>query len=92
MATRDTKENYNAYMREFYRNRARKKYGELNNKFRLLSDEVIKYNNQMLNQMLVDLGESINEAVPPKYRFEVPSDLLAFASETNKHNFNIKYK
>lgn len=90
MATRDTKENYNAYMREFYRKRAREKYDRLSNKFRLLSDETIKQHNAELNQMLADLGEVINETLPPKYKFEVPSDLLAFAKQTNDYSFNIK--
>lgn len=75
------KEDYNAYFRNRYHKLKTVKYDNLKNNMKLLSDEIIKRNEEELTQMLVTLYSSVNECILPKYRFEIPKENANFINE-----------
>ena len=86
MATRDTKENYNAYMRDYYKKNNQNKTTRINNKI----DEIVmaifnapesKLQRRDIIKSLVELKQM---AKLPKMEFTVPDEIVGFLNEDIK--------
>ena len=87
MATRDTKENYNAYMRDYYKKNYVKKGDRINNKI----DEIVmailkagktKVTKRDIIKSLVELKQMVKL---PKMEFTVPEEIKDFLNEDIKN-------
>lgn len=87
MATRDTKENYNAYMRDYYKKNNQNKTTRINNKI----DEIVmaifnagenKVTKRDLIMGLVELKQMVKL---PKMKFTVPDEIADFLNEDIKN-------
>ena len=87
MASRDTKENYNAYMRNYYKNNNQNKTTRINNKI----DEIVmaifnagenKVTKREIIKSLVELKQMIKL---PKMEFTVPDEITDFLNEDIKN-------
>jgi len=87
MATRDTKENYNAYMRDYYKKNNQNKTTRINNKI----DEIVmaifnapesKLQRRDIIKSLVELKQM---AKLPKMEFTVPDEIVDFLNEDIKN-------
>lgn len=87
MATRDTKENYNAYMRNYYKKNYVKKGDRINNKI----DEIVmnilkagetKVTKRDIIKSLVELKQMVKL---PKMEFTVPDEIKDFLNEDIKN-------
>lgn len=87
MATRDTKENYNAYMRDYYKKNNQNKTTRINNK---IDEIVLKIFNTSDNKLkrhdiiksLVELKQMVKL---PKMEFTVPDEIVDFLNEDIKN-------
>lgn len=84
------KERYREYLRNYYHAHKQLKYDKLNNSMRLLSDEIIKQNNDELTKMVKIVYDELNEVSPPKYKFEVPKEITDFLNESDNYNFKLE--
>ena len=87
MATRDTKENYNNYMRNYYKKNYVKKGDRINNKI----DEIVmnilkagetKVTKRDIIKSLVELKKMVKL---PKMEFTVPDEIADFLNEDIKN-------
>lgn len=87
MATRDTKENYNAYMRDYYKKNNQNKTTKINNKI----DEIVmnilkagetKVTKRDIIKSLVELKKMVKL---PKMEFTVPDEITDFLNEDIKN-------
>lgn len=87
MATRDTKENYNAYMRDYYKKNNQNKTTRINNKI----DEIVmnilkagetKVTKRDIIKSLVELKQMVKL---PKMKFTVPDEIVDFLNEDIKN-------
>ena len=87
MATRDTKENYNAYMRDYYKKNNQNKTTKINNKI----DEIVmailkagetKVTKRDIIKSLVELKKMVKL---PKMEFTVPDEIANFLNEDIKN-------
>lgn len=87
MATRDTKENYNAYMRDYYKKNNQNKTTKINNKI----DEIVmnilkagetKVTKRDIIKSLVELKKMVKL---PKMEFTVPDEIKDFLNEDIKN-------
>ena len=87
MATRDTKENYNAYMRDYYKKNNQNKTTKINNKI----DEIVmnilkagetKVTKRDIIKSLVELKQMVKL---PKMEFTVPDEITDFLNEDIKN-------
>ena len=87
MATRDTKENYNAYMRDYYKKNNQNKTTKINNKI----DEIVmnilkagetKVTKRAIIKSLVELKKMVKL---PKMEFTVPDEISDFLNEDIKN-------
>ena len=95
MATRDTKENYNAYMRDYYKKNNQNKTTKINNKI----DEIVmnilkagetKVTKRDIIKSLVELKKMVKL---PKMEFTVPDEIKDFLNEDIKNPLmNVKTK
>ena len=95
MATRDTKENYNAYMRDYYKKNNQNKTTKINNKI----DEIVmnilkagetKVTKRDIIKSLVELKQMVKL---PKMEFTVPDEITNFLNEDIKNPLtNVKNK
>ena len=95
MATRDTRENYNNYMRNYYKKNYVKKGDRINNKI----DEIVmnilkagetKVTKRDIIKSLVELKQMIKL---PKMEFTVPDEIADFLNEDIKNPLtNVKTK
>ena len=95
MATRDTKENYNAYMRDYYKKNNQNKTTKINNKI----DEIVmnilkagetKVTKRDIIKSLVELKQMVKL---PKMEFTVPDEIADFLNEDIKNPLmNVKNK
>lgn len=95
MATRDTKENYNAYMRDYYKKNNQNKTTRINNKI----DEIVmnilkagetKVTKRDIIKSLVELKQIVKL---PKMKFTVPDEIADFLNEDIKNPLtNVKTK
>lgn len=87
MATRDTKENYNAYMRDYYKKNNHNKTTKINNKI----DEIVMAiftageNKVTKRDIIKSLIELKQMAKLPKMKFTVPDDIKDFLNEDIKN-------
>ena len=95
MATRDTKENYNAYMREYYKKNNQNKTTKINNKIDEIVLEIFnagetKVTKRDIIKSLVELKQMVKL---PKMKFTVPDEIADFLNEDIKNpltNFKTK--
>ena len=95
MATRDTRENYNNYMRNYYKKNYVKKGDRINNKI----DEIVmnilkagetKVTKRDIIKSLVELKQMVKL---PKMKFTVPDEIADFLNEDIKNPLtNVKNK
>lgn len=87
MATRDTKENYNAYMRDYYKKNNQNKTTKINNKI----DEIVmnilkagetKVTKRDIIKSLIELKQMVKL---PKMEFTVPDEITDFLNEDIKN-------
>lgn len=87
MATRDTRENYNNYMRNYYKKNYVKKGDRINNKI----DEIVmsilkagetKVTKRDIIKSLVELKQMVKL---PKMKFTVPNEIADFLNEDIKN-------
>ena len=87
MATRDTRENYNNYMRDYYKKNYVKKGDRINNKI----DEIVmailkagetKVTKRDIIKSLVELKQMVKL---PKMKFTVPDEIADFLNEDIKN-------
>ena len=87
MATRDTKENYNAYMRDYYKKNNQNETTKINNKI----DEIVmnilkagetKVTKRDIIKSLVELKKMVKL---PKMEFTVPDEIADFLNEDIKN-------
>ena len=93
MATRDTKENYNAYMRDYYKKNNNNKTTKINKKI----DEIVmnilkagetKVTKRDIIKSLVELKQMVKL---PKMEFTVPDEIKDFLNEDiNNPLMNVK--
>lgn len=87
MATRDTKENYNAYMRDYYKKNNHNKTTKINNKI----DEIVMAiftageNKVTKRDIIKSLIELKQMAKLPKMKFTVPDEIVDFLKEDIKN-------
>ena len=95
MATRDTRENYNNYMRDYYKKNYIKKGDRINNK---IDEIVLKIFNTSDNKLkrhdiiksLVELKQMVKL---PKIQFTVPDEIVDFLNDDIKNPLaNVKTK
>lgn len=87
MATRDTKENYNAYMRDYYKKNNQNKTTRINNKI----DEIVMTifnapeNKIKRHDIIKSLIELKKMTKLPKMEFTVPDEIKDFLNEDIKN-------
>ena len=95
MATRDTKENYNAYMRDYYKKNYVKKGDRINNKIDEIVMDILKAGETKVTKRdiiksLVELKQMVKL---PKMKFTVPDEIADFLNEDIKNPLtNVKIK
>ena len=87
MATRDTKENYNAYMRNYYKKNYVKKGDRINNKIDQIVMNILKAGETKVTKRdiiksLVELKQMVKL---PKMEFTVPDEIADFLNEDIKN-------
>ena len=87
MATRDTKENYNAYMRDYYKKNNQNKTTRINNKIddivmNILKAGETKVTKRDIIKSLVELKQMVKL---PKMKFTVPEEIKDFLNEDIKN-------
>lgn len=76
-----SKERYNEYMRNYYRSQKMAKFDTVKNNLRVLFDYATRKNDKHLVKDIINLHNSVNNVILPKYKFEVPQDILDFLDE-----------
>ena len=95
MATRDTKENYNAYMRDYYKKNNQNKTTKINNKIDEIVMNILKAGETQVTKRdiiksLVELKQMVKL---PKMEFTVPDEISDFLNEDIKNPLtNVKTK
>lgn len=95
MATRDTKENYNAYMRDYYKKNNNNKTTKINNKIDQIVMAILKAGETKVTKRdiiksLVELKQMVKL---PKMKFTVPDEIKDFLNEDIKNPLvNVKTK
>ena len=87
MATRDTRENYNNYMRNYYKKNYVKKGDRINNKIdeivmNILKASETKVTKRDIIKSLVELKQMVKL---PKMEFTVPDEIADFLNEDIKN-------
>ena len=87
MATRDTKENYNAYMRDYYKKNNQNKTTKINKKIddivmNILKAGETKVTKRDIIKSLVELKQMVKL---PKMEFTVPDEIADFLNEDIKN-------
>ena len=87
MATRDTKENYNAYMRDYYKKNNQNKTTKINNKIDEIVMDILKAGETKVTKRdiiksLVELKQMVKL---PKMEFTVPDEIKDFLNEDIKN-------
>ena len=87
MATRDTRENYNNYMRNYYKKNYVKKGDRINNKIdeivmNILKGDETKVTKRDIIKSLVELKKMVKL---PKMEFTVPDEIADFLNEDIKN-------
>ena len=95
MATRDTRENYNNYMRNYYKKNYVKKGDRINNKIDQIVMNILKAGETKVTKRdiiksLVELKQMVKL---PKMEFTVPDEIVDFLNEDIKNPLtNVKNK
>ena len=95
MATRDTKENYNAYMRDYYKKNNQNKTTRINNKIDEIVMAIFKAGETKVTKrdIIKSLIELKQMAKLPKMKFTVPDEIADFLNEDIKNPLaNVKTK
>ena len=95
MATRDTKENYNAYMRDYYKKNNQNKTTRINNKIDEIVMDIFKAGETKVTKrdIIKSLIELKQMAKLPKMKFTVPDEIADFLNEDIKNPLtNVKTK
>lgn len=95
MATRDTKENYNAYMRDYYKKNNNNKTTKINNKIDEIVMNIFKAGENKVTKrdIIKSLIELKQMAKLPKMEFTVPDEIKDFLNEDIKNPLtNVKTK
>ena len=87
MATRDTKENYNAYMRDYYKKNNQNKTTKINNKIDEIIMNILKAGETKVTKrdIIKSLVELKQMAKLPKMEFTVPDEIKDFLKEDIKN-------
>ena len=87
MATRDTKENYNAYMRDYYKKNNHNKTTKINNKIDEIVMAIFKAGENKVTKrdIIKSLIELKQMAKLPKMKFTVPDEIANFLNEDIKN-------
>lgn len=87
MATRDTKENYNAYMRDYYKKNNQNKTTRINNKIDEIVMNIFKAGETKVTKrdIIKSLIELKQMAKLPKMKFTVPDEIADFLNEDIKN-------
>lgn len=87
MATRDTKENYNAYMRDYYKKNNQNKTTRINNKIDEIVMAIFKAGETKVTKrdIIKSLIELKQMAKLPKMKFTVPDEIKDFLNENIKN-------
>ena len=95
MATRDTRENYNNYMRNYYKKNYVKKGDRINNKIDEIVMTIFKAGENKVTKrdIIKSLIELKQMAKLPKMKFTVPDEIVDFLNEDIKNPLtNVKTK
>lgn len=95
MATRDTRENYNNYMRNYYKKNYVKKGDRINNKIDEIVMAIFKAGETKVTKrdIIKSLVELKQMAKLPKMEFTVPDEIADFLNEDIKNPLmNVKTK
>ena len=95
MATRDTRENYNNYMRNYYKKNYIKKGDRINNKIDEIVMTIFKAGETKVTKrdIIKSLIELKQMAKLPKMKFTVPDEIADFLNEDIKNPLtNVKTK
>ena len=95
MATRDTRENYNNYMRNYYKKNYVKKGDRINNKIDEIVMDIFKAGETKVTKrdIIKSLIELKQMAKLPKMKFTVPDEIADFLNEDIKNPLtNVKTK
>lgn len=87
MATRDTKENYNAYMRDYYKKNNQSKTTKINNKIDDIVMDIFKAGETKVTKRdiiksLIELKQMVKL---PKMEFTVPDEIKDFLNDDIKN-------
>ena len=87
MATRDTRENYNNYMRNYYKKNYVKKGDRINNKIDEIVMAILKAGETKVTKrdIIKSLIELKQMAKLPKMEFTVPNEIADFLNEDIKN-------
>ena len=87
MATRDTRENYNNYMRNYYKKNYVKKGDRINNKIDEIVMAIFKAGENKVTKrdIIKSLIELKQMAKLPKMKFTVPDEIADFLNEDIKN-------
>ena len=87
MATRDTKENYNAYMRDYYKKNNNNKTTKINKKIDEIVMAIFKAGENKVTKrdIIKSLIELKQMAKLPKMKFTVPDEIADFLNEDIKN-------
>ena len=87
MATRDTRENYNNYMRNYYKKNYVKKGDRINNKIDEIVMAIFKAGETKVTKrdIIKSLIELKQMAKHPKMKFTVPDEIADFLNEDIKN-------
>ena len=87
MASRDTNENYNAYMRDYYKKNNQNKTTRINNKIDEIVMAIFKTGetNFTKREIIKSLVELKQMAKLPKMEFTVPDEIKDFLNEDIKN-------
>ena len=87
MATRDTKENYNAYMRDYYKKNNQNKTTKINNKIDEIVMNILKAGETKVTKrdIIKSLVEIKQMVKLPKMKFTVPDEIANFLNEDIKN-------
>lgn len=95
MATRDTRENYNNYMRNYYKKNYVKKGDRINNKIDEIVMAILKAGETKVTKrdIIKSLVELKHMVKLPKMKFTVPDEIADFLNEDIKNPLtNVKTK
>ena len=87
MATRDTKENYNAYMRDYYKKNNQNKTTKINKKIDEIVMNILKAGETKVTKrdIIKSLLELKQMAKLPKMEFTIPDEIADFLNEDIKN-------